>query len=605
MCACIAGASLAVSAPALAVPLETVALPAASRFEVEPNNVFADATPIASGERIRGSLAVDDVDCYGFTAAAGDRLFANTVTAGSSGGFDTELRLLDANGNPLVPPIEDDDDGSQFEKASSIAGAIILASGSYCLEVRNGGTAAISQYDLYFQLRSGSPVAETDATNGTSSTTDSLAGGWVSGTHETAADEDWFSLPLQAGDTVFLSLGITGDASKAQMGLVLPQELSNPLFALGSEETPDVAAPSEALTMTVSSSDTYFVKVASRGGSLTENWSYELSATVISSTQPSCRAYPSAEGEFKDGKTMIFPIPVTDAVDVARAAVELKLTQSVMADLDVSLRTPSAAELPLFSNLRSNPPGVPTQMESIFDDFAAVPSLYRVMRPLDLQTSGGGRLALLANQPTPGTWSLVIKDDQLNESVGSLKSARLILCGPDSLLPPGTGGNSGGKGSPPPQSNPPPKSPPTLSAFAVAPSKFRAAKSGPMVLAKRPKAGGGLVTYQSSEAAQTNLVLFDLEEGRKVGKKCVKPTALNSTKKPCVRPVKVISFVRNDAAGRNQFGFTGRVGARKLPPGEYQLQARAYAPSGLTSAPVSATFTVLPPAAKAANPRRR
>jgi len=40
------------------------------------------------------------------------------------------------------------------------------------------------------------------------------------------------------------------------------------------------------------------------------------------------------------------------------------------------------------------------------------------------------------------------------------------------------------------------------------------------------------------------------------------------------------------------------VGARKLPPGDYQLQAKAYLPSGLTSATVSANFTILPPAPK-------
>ena len=126
-----------------------------------------------------------------------------------------------------------------------------------------------------------------------------------------------------------------------------------------------------------------------------------------------------------------------------------------------------------------------------------------------------------------------------------------------------------------------------------------------MTLAKRAKTGGALVSYRSSESAQTNLVLYELEEGRKAGKKCVRKTKSNSANKECVRPVKVISFIRTDDAGRNQFGFTGRVGARKLPPGDYKLQARAYAPSGLTSNAVSATFTVLPPTAKKEATARR
>jgi hypothetical protein len=134
-----------------------------------------------------------------------------------------------------------------------------------------------------------------------------------------------------------------------------------------------------------------------------------------------------------------------------------------------------------------------------------------------------------------------------------------------------------------------------LSGFAIAPGKFRAAKQGPTVLAKRPKVGGALVSYQDSVAAQTNVVLFEAEPGRKVSGKCVPQTTANATKKPCTRYVKVISFVRHDVAGRNKFGFTGRVAARKLPVGEYRLQAKAYAPSGLTSAPVTANFTILPP----------
>lgn len=604
VCACIAGATLAVSPAALAVPLETVALPALPGSETEPNDVAAAATPITSGQRVRASLAAGgDVDYYSFNAAAGERIFANTVTAGSATGFDTVLKLLNGEGVTIA---EDDDDGSQFARASSIAGAAIPADGIYYLVVSDAGTTGVSPYDLYFQQRAAAPPVELEPNN-KSSEANPLNDGEVTGAHS-VGDQDWFSMQLQAGDTVFLSLALAsalpGEASNAQLGFGLAGDGDKQVLGVpGESESPDSIAPSEALTMTVSSSGTYYVKVASREDSLTENWSYDLSATVIPAGHASCRAYPSAIGEIKDAKTMIFPIPIEDSVEISRAAVSINLVESVMADLDVSLRTPAAVELPLFNDIGSTSSGGQTQMDAVFDDFAAVPPLYKALRPLDLEPGAGSRLGLLANQPSQGTWGLVIKDDQLNSSVGNLKSAHLILCGPDALLPPGSGG-SGGKGAQQPQSNPP-KSPPTLSSFAIAPGKFRAAKAGPMVIAKRPKAGGALVTYQSSEPAQTNLVLFELEEGRKVGKKCVRPTASNSTKKPCVRPVKVISFVRNDAAGRNQFGFTGRVGARKLPPGEYRLQARAYATSGLTSAPVSATFKVLPPATKDSKPRRR
>src|SRR5882757_843715 len=151
------------AAQAAAAPLEPVALPAVPGSEVEPNDGLPTANPIASGERIRANLPASDVDYYSFTAVAGERVFANTVTAGSTGGSsDTVLTLLDSQEMEIE---QDDNDGSQLGKASSIAGREILTSGTYYLKVSNGGAGAVAPYDLYFQLRSGIALAETDLTN--------------------------------------------------------------------------------------------------------------------------------------------------------------------------------------------------------------------------------------------------------------------------------------------------------------------------------------------------------------------------------------------------------------------------------------------------------
>jgi hypothetical protein len=190
-----------------------------------------------------------------------------------------------------------------------------------------------------------------------------------------------------------------------------------------------------------------------------------------------------------------------------------------------------------------------------------------------------------------------MRDTTLNGGKGTLRGASLTFCGPESLLPL----PSSSTVNPPPASPQPQPQPqaPLLSGLTVGPPKFRATKVGAMLTPRRPKAGGALVGYEDSLAAQTNFVLAEANPGRRVGSKCQLETKLNATKKPCVRWVKVISFVRNDVAGHNQFGFTGRVGARPLPAGEYRLQATAFAPSGLNSKPVTAAFTVLPPAAPA------
>ena len=616
MCACIAGAATAHAAAASAAPLLSTALPAPLGSEAEPNEGPAQASPIMGDQRIRASLAAGgDVDYYAFEARAGDRVFANLVTAA-----DTRLTLLGGPGQTTIE--EDDNDGSQFGAASNIAGAIVPADGTYYLKVEDvrGAAAPPASYDLYLALRSGTPKAEVETEKDEYTEANPLVNGEVTGKYDEAGDKDWFAVKLQAGDTVFLSLDLnpdrSGESFDGELGFGLAGDVRPPLpptiLTVDNASEPSEIAPSEAETMTVSQSGTYYGYVdvdkdkAEAGG---ETDTYDLAVTVFPAAQPNCRSYPLPFGSvLRDGGTATFPIQVDDPAIIARAALRLTLEEDVMRDLNVSLRSPAGTELPVFSeigwSLSDDPKSQQKQLEATFGDFAAVPSQYFAVRPLGLRPKTP--LAGFNGQQAQGTWNLIVKDVNQNGSTGNLppEATKLVLC-PEPVseppLPPGGGGGqSQGRPSPPPAAQPP-----VLSDLAVAPGKFRAAKAGPMVRAKRPKVGGALVSYQSSDAVQTNFVLYELEEGHRVGRKCVRPSALNSTKKPCVRRVKVISFLRNGVAGRNRFGFTGRVGARKLPPGEYQLQARAYSASGLTSAPVGATFTVLPPAAREAVAQRR
>ena len=65
--------------PALAAP------PAAPSPESEPNGTSATATTIVSGQRARGDIfPAADVDFYKFTATAGDKVYAATMTSGSA-----------------------------------------------------------------------------------------------------------------------------------------------------------------------------------------------------------------------------------------------------------------------------------------------------------------------------------------------------------------------------------------------------------------------------------------------------------------------------------------------------------------------------------------
>jgi subtilisin-like proprotein convertase family protein len=590
-----AGIALGAALPATgaaAAPVEPTALPSVSLQELEPNDDAATATAIPSGERVRGNLFAGDLDYYQFFAQAGERIFANTVTAGSSNGSAADTVLAIRNGEGVAIE-EDDNDGSQLGKASSIAGFEITETGLYYLRVSNAGASFVTPYDLYLQLRSGPLPAEVEPNNEFTEA-NPLESGEVSGERAGPEDKDWFSIQLQAGDTVYLALDLSGESSKAQLGFGLagdpPKQLVLAVPASG-ESFAD-GTPSEALAMTVSQAGTYYARVGvgSADESSTEIWQYDLSATVIPASQPNCRTYFSESATIPDGGAIAVPIAVGDPARIERAAVGLNLEETAMDDLDISLRNPAGVELPIAddigSSLGEGAARQQTQMQVVFDDFAAVPPMYKALRPLGLQPEGGGRLALLAGQPTQGTWSLVLRDDQLNASAGTLRAARLIFCGPD------TASSGSGSGAAKTLSAPS-KPPPVLSGLTVAPGEFAAAKSGPMILAKRPASGGALVSYSDTEAAQTNFILFESNPGRKVGARCVGQTKANAAKKPCTRWVKVISFVRNDIPGRNRFGFTGRVGARKLPPGEFQLQARAYGTSGLTSNPVAVQFKIL------------
>lgn len=199
MCACIAGATTVHAAAASAAPLVPTSLPAPLGLETEVNDSIPVASPIMGDQRIRGALSVaGEVDFYRFVAKAGDRVFANVVTTA-----DTKLTLLEG---PAETTIEaDDNDGSQFGTASSIAGAKIPADGTYYLKVEDarGAAATPAAYDLYLALRSGVANEELEK-NDEFKAANPLVNGEVKGVHlePGAAEQDWFAINLQAGDTV-------------------------------------------------------------------------------------------------------------------------------------------------------------------------------------------------------------------------------------------------------------------------------------------------------------------------------------------------------------------------------------------------------------------
>jgi hypothetical protein len=106
----------------------------------------------------------------------------------------------------------------------------------------------------------------------------------------------------------------------------------------------------------------------------------------------------------------------------------------------------------------------------------------------------------------------------------------------------------------------------------IAPSAFFAAPSGASTAAA--KKTGATVSYVGTQPASTLFRVQRKARGRKVGKRCVKPTKKNASKKPCSRYLPVGSFSHTDAAaGAIHFRFTGRLNNKKLRAGSYRLRA--------------------------------
>ncbi len=173
-------------------------------FEVEPNNTSVEATPIPSNPaKMRGYIYPNaDEDYYSFSATAGDRVYIATMTSlSSNSSVDSDLSLIASDGSTILE--SDADNGTFGSTSSSIAGTVIPATGTYYIRVKHASAATqLRPYDLYVQVQSGSPVAETEP-NDPIPGQPLPAGGWVSGSTSSTTDQDFYAITLNAGESVF------------------------------------------------------------------------------------------------------------------------------------------------------------------------------------------------------------------------------------------------------------------------------------------------------------------------------------------------------------------------------------------------------------------
>ena len=87
---------------------------------------------------------------------------------------------------------------------------------------------------------------------------------------------------------------------------------------------------------------------------------------------------------------------------------------------------------------------------------------------------------------------------------------------------------------------------------------------------------GTTISYRLSEKARVTLTFSRRARGRKVGRRCRKPTRKNRSKRRCTRYVKAGTLKFDGKAGTNRVRFQGRLSRRKrLGLGRYRLAVGA------------------------------
>lgn len=141
-----------------------------------------------------------------------------------------------------------------------------------------------------------------------------------------------------------------------------------------------------------------------------------------------------------------------------------------------------------------------------------------------------------------------------------------------------------------------------VAGLKLAPKRFRVAKRRtPVSARKRDSAklpAGTTIRFRLLNASATvRLTIEQKAEGRRSGKRCVKPTRKLRSHKRCARVVKRGPAVvrKNLQAGARAIPFSGRIGRRTvLKPGAYRMTAVATDTDGRRSKPARASFFVAP-----------
>ncbi len=392
------------------------------------NNNFNTAMPVSSPVKVRGNIfPVNDVDYYSFTAQAGDKVFAATMTNFSSGGGNNStLTLYASNGTTVIET--DADDGTLAAASSSIAGATIPAAGTYFLRISEATAGSTERgYDLYLNVVSGVPVPEVETNNTPATATTVPVSGYISGTRGDAIDSDFFAITLSAGESVFLSLDLDPERDAVswagRLGFGLFGDALNQVPIVddpGDAELPLI--PSEAMFFTVKDAGTYYIFIDGVPATGDATHSYHL-AVARFAAQTGYVNYPSVDipKTIGPGNTIVSSsIIIPDVKRIKDISIRVTLSHDLMSEVDAILTTPTGQRIALFTDIGASSTGGQTQMDLFFNDHNAIPPSFTVLKGMGYNPEPTSKLNQLAYTNSVGTWTLTLYDDVDNTSGGVL-----------------------------------------------------------------------------------------------------------------------------------------------------------------------------------------
>ncbi len=398
-----------------------------SKEEIEPNNSLATANALGGNDvKIKGNIVFssDAVDYFSFTASQNDRVYVATQTSFSATGFTTDSYLEILTNSESV--IEADNDDGYFDAtSSSIAGAIIPATGTYYIKVTHSSTGGqMLPYSLYFRLQSSAGtnlVAETEDNN-TAPGQVIPASGWISGNVSSVNDYDFFSISLNAGDTVFL--GLDNDPERdattwnGQIGLGYFDN-----FILTANDPSNVSPNSESFFMTVKDAGTYSIFVGT--GDNVSFGTYHLIISVLPANNTNFANYTSSDVPKTIPTTVsttTSSLVVNDTKRIEKIRVVINLTHDRIEDLDIRLTSPAGNTVGLLTDISTNVGENLKTMNLKLDDDAGIPiGIYPSVNNFIFQPEYNYRLEWFKGQLSNGTWTLTI-DDDTNNNGGTLIS---------------------------------------------------------------------------------------------------------------------------------------------------------------------------------------